>query len=514
MVENKNLIFIVAYNHESFVERVVARIPEAVLIDPCNELLIIDDASRDETFFISDQLKRKYPQARIRVLKNPVNQGYGGNQKIGYRYAIDHQFARVFLIHGDGQYDPAQIPEFLKAYEMGDADAVFGTRMASVKSAYNGGMPVYKIIGNKILTFLENRVLGSRLSEFHSGYRSYSVDLLKKIPFEANSNDFHFDTEIIIQCLAVKGKIQELPISTHYGDEVCHVDGMSYAYNVIKACLHFKLHGMGFFFDRKYDFQNYSYQEKTSRYSSHFLLSEEVRAGSRVLDIGCGTGQVAKHLIERGCTVDGIDIIEESQAYSGLRRYYQLDLSKEPKRLAAILATETYDYILMADIIEHLVSPESFLDLIRSSHRQSPAPEIVASTGNVGFIVVRSMLALGQFNYGPRGILDRTHTRLFTAKSFKYLFEQCGYKVDLVKPVPMPFDLVFGAKSRIGKFFEALNLFLLKIRPRLFAYQFIVKAEPLPTVPQLLELSSQNADRLRKSMPSIEGVVNPADSHP
>ena len=109
----------------------------------------------------------------------------------------------------------------------GDADAVFGSRMIDKRAARAGGMPAYKWIGNQILTQFQNRILGTRLSEFHSGYRLYSTAALAQVPFEKNTNDFHFDTEIIIQFVLKNLRIAELPIPTFYGNEICHVDGMS-----------------------------------------------------------------------------------------------------------------------------------------------------------------------------------------------------------------------------------------------------------------------------------------------
>src|SRR5205814_3453044 len=133
----------------------------------------------------------------ITVLRNEYNQGYGGNQKVGYAYAIAEGFDFVAMVHGDGQYAPEELPNLLAPLRAGDADAVFGSRMMHRLGALKGGMPLYKFIGNRILSTAQNALLQTRLSEFHSGYRIYSVRTLAGIPFDLNSNDFHFDTEII-----------------------------------------------------------------------------------------------------------------------------------------------------------------------------------------------------------------------------------------------------------------------------------------------------------------------------
>ena len=484
---NKNLIFIVAYNHETSLESVIRRIPAAVLEDPSNEVLVIDDGSRDRTFFVGQELAARFAgRARITVFKNPVNQGYGGNQKLGYRYAIDHGFERVILVHGDGQYAPEILGDFIAEYATpGQPDAVFGTRVFQWRSALKGGMPVYKLVGNRILTWVQNWLLSSKMSEFHSGYRSYSTALLARIPFERNSNDFHFDTEIIIQALAAGAKIVEIPIPTHYGDEVCHVNGMRYAWNVIVASTHFKLQRLGFLYDRRFDVGDYGYEWKKSEFATHSRLVESVVPGSRVLDVGCGRGALAERLVERACTVDGVDILDPEEVGASILRYWQIDLNKQRERLAHVLSENHYDAIVLGDVIEHLNDPEDFLDLVRASVKDITKVRVVVSTGNVAFIVVRLMLLLGQFNYGPRGILDRTHTRLFTRASIRRLFEQSGYRIESLEVAPLPFTVAFPKSRVLAPWLERVGYRLAKMRHGLFAYQLVYEATPLPTAKHL-----------------------------
>src|SRR5690606_38275953 len=124
----------------------------------------------------------------ITVVRNAVNRGYGGNQKVGYAYAIERRFHIVAMLHGDGQYTPEELPRLLEPLVRGEADAVFGSRMMERFAALRGGMPLYKFVGNKVLTTIENLLLGTRLSEFHSGYRIYSVRALQSLPLELNSD--------------------------------------------------------------------------------------------------------------------------------------------------------------------------------------------------------------------------------------------------------------------------------------------------------------------------------------
>ena len=137
------------------------------------------------------------------------------------------------MLHGDGQYAPEELPRFIKMFHDDNLDAVFGSRMKSYKSALEGGMPLYKFLGNIGLTFIQNIILGSRISEFHSGYRSFRVESLKRIEFENKANYYHFDTEIIIEFLKKKLNILEIHIPTHYGDEISHLKSIPYGLQVL-----------------------------------------------------------------------------------------------------------------------------------------------------------------------------------------------------------------------------------------------------------------------------------------
>ncbi len=358
------LIFIVAYNAETTIERVLARIP-ASLHSPDVEVLIIDDSSKDNTFASSLRFQQGSAAFKITILRTPRNQGYGGNQKLGYRYAIDHGFDIVALVHGDGQYAPEKLPALLEPLVRGQADAVFGSRMIDKAAARAGGMPAYKWLGNQVLTQFQNRLLGTQLSEFHSGYRLYSTAALAQVPFEKNTNDFHFDTEIIIQFVLRKLHIAELPIPTFYGDEICHVNGMKYAWDVCKATIKARLCGIHLFYDRKFDVNPAlgRHSDKLGFESSQTFALEACPRGKSVLQLGLGHENVAAELRARDCSVTALDFAAN-------------DLAQPVPYVPAPRLPEdvgNFDQILLMDLVEHLHDPETFVDDLRRRMRGAAA---------------------------------------------------------------------------------------------------------------------------------------------
>jgi glycosyltransferase involved in cell wall biosynthesis len=481
------LIFIVAYNAATTIEEVLNRIPRTLQTQDV-EILIIDDSSKDDTFVNGLRYQQRNSAFKITVLRTQRNQGYGGNQKLGYRYAIDNGFDIVALVHGDGQYAPEKLPELLAPFARNETDAVFGSRMIDKRAARRGGMPAYKWIGNQILTWFQNRMLGTKLSEFHSGYRLYSTAALAQVPFEKNTNDFHFDTEIIIQFLLKKLRIVELAIPTFYGDEVCHVNGLRYAWDVFKSTVKARLCGIHLFYDRKFDVdpESVSHSDKLAFPSSQTFAVESCGAGKNVLQLGIGHANVAAELERRECRVTTIDF-SASELDSNATH-----LPVNPSLPADLPA---YDQILLMDLIEHLHDPENFMDTLRKQ-TAGRRPEVIITSANVAFFVTRLMLAFGQFNYSRKGILGIGHRRLFTFKSMRALLEQAGYEILEARGVPAPFPLAIGTNFW-SKALLQINGTLLKLSKSLFAYQVCIRARALPDSRHLLTETISGSAALR-----------------
>ena len=232
-------ILIVAYNAQETLTKVLDRIPSD-FVKQIDAILVCDDASTDDTHKVglSYQIKSQLP---LTIVRHEINLGYGGNQKTGYQWALEKNLDLVVLLHGDGQYAPEYLPQMVEPIVSGRAEVVFGSRMITQGGARQGGMPLYKFVGNKILTTLQNRLAKVSLTEWHSGYRAYSVASLRRINFLKNSDYFDFDSQIILQMIGARQRIVEIEIPTFYGDEISRVNGIKYGIKILIHTLKFRL---------------------------------------------------------------------------------------------------------------------------------------------------------------------------------------------------------------------------------------------------------------------------------
>jgi 2-polyprenyl-3-methyl-5-hydroxy-6-metoxy-1,4-benzoquinol methylase len=463
----------VAYNAVSTLTRVLDRIPESVR-RRVSEIYVFDDSSKDDTYLVGMGYKAVHQMYNLSIFRNPSNLGYGGNQKQGYDYALRMGYDVVVLLHGDGQYAPEVLEDLIGPVERGEADAVFGSRMMPPRAALKGGMPLYKWLGNRVLTGFENRLLGMDLTEFHSGYRVYSTRALAQVPFRENSDDFHFDTEIIVQFHQHGLRIAERPIPTYYGDEICYVNGLKYAFNVAKSVMQYRLQRAGFRRYAKYDLAQ-PYARKYSAGSSHQRIARLVRGRDlRILDVGCAGGTIAGLIDNPNTEIVGIDREDVPGRSPRIARFVQQDIEQgfDPSGLG------TFDYILLADVLEHVRNPREVLEKCRACLR--PGGSVVVAVPNVGHWSVRFSLLFGRFNYRPRGILDATHVHFYTKSSIRRLLTEAGYRVARLDATPVPVPDLFPelARNWLVRFGHALATGLARLWKALFGYQFVITAVP------------------------------------
>lgn len=500
MPKPKILVFIVAYNASPFIHGVLDRIQDEVWQNQHfdTEVLIIDDHSPDDTFHVAHAYTAQHPELSITVLHNPVNQGYGGNQKLGYFYAIQNGFDAVILLHGDGQYPSEAILPMVEPILAGQADAVFGSRMINKRDALKGKMPLYKWVGNQILTTLQNTILGANLSEFHTGYRAYAVAALGQLPFKYNSNYFDFDTDIIIQFLNTKKRIHEIAIPTRYGEEESRVNGWRYGALILLTSLRSRLVPFGLFYHPKFDYSsnNTVYTLKLGYASSHQYALDGVQTGERVLELGGGAGFLVDALREKAAHITTIDrqvqpLAQERSDVAIQSRLEDFDFADAPE----------VDIILLLDVLSELSRPEAVLEALRQRYGNTPARMLV-STGNTAFFLVRLNLLLGRFNYSRRGMLNLNNKFLFTEASLRRLLDYTGFNIVRVRGVPLPTPLVLG-DNRIARLVLALNLLLIRLSRSLFAYQLMIEVQPKPTLGHLLADAEQTSQQLLSGPPQV-----------
>lgn len=231
--QKKIVIYIPAWNTAHLLKPTFDEIPEGI----AGRIILVDNVSTDNTVETAKSLG-------IEVIQHETNRGYGGSQKSGYLNFLENEGDLVVMLHSDFQYDPKCIPDLVAPIVEGKADAVLGSRILGGQ-ALKGGMPWWKFIFNRFLTHLENLVIGATIVEYHTGFRAYSRRLLETIPFEKNSDNFLFDTEILIQVHHFGFRITEIPIPTRYTEGASMMtfgQGVVYGLGVFKALFYYILH--------------------------------------------------------------------------------------------------------------------------------------------------------------------------------------------------------------------------------------------------------------------------------
>jgi glycosyltransferase involved in cell wall biosynthesis len=239
VTRGKVIIVMPAYNAAVTLERTFKDIPQGI----AEKVILVDDGSKDDTVEIATRLG-------IAVIRHEKNKGYGSNQKTCYREALAQGADVIVMLHPDYQYDSRLIPYFLGYIELNICDIMLGSRIRTRREALRGGMPLYKYLMNRILTLVENIVLGQNLGDFHSGFRIYRREVLEKIPFEKNSDDFAFDSEFLVQAAFQGFRIGDAPVPVRYFSEassIGFVGSLRYGLKTLWTLARYLLHKWGVF---------------------------------------------------------------------------------------------------------------------------------------------------------------------------------------------------------------------------------------------------------------------------
>ena len=231
------IVVMPAYNAESTLEQTWRDIPPGA----ADEVIVVDDASRDGTVAVAQRLG-------LTVIRHARNLGYGANQKTCYRAALERGADIVAMIHPDYQYDARVLPHLVAFIHFGICDVVLGSRIRSRQEALRGGMPPWKYVANRVLTIIENFVLGQNLGDFHSGLRVYRREVLETIPFEVNSDDFVFDSQFLAQAVHFGFRLGDAPVPARYFPEASSINfrrSVTYGFRTLEVLVHFFAHRRG-----------------------------------------------------------------------------------------------------------------------------------------------------------------------------------------------------------------------------------------------------------------------------
>jgi glycosyltransferase involved in cell wall biosynthesis len=232
----KIIVVLPAYNAAKTLEKTYREIP----FEFVDDVVLVDDASRDDTAEVTCRLG-------IRTIIHPENKGYGGNQKTCYETALGLGADIVVMLHPDYQYTPHLITAIAAMIAYGEFDAVLASRILGI-GALKGGMPIYKYVANRMLTLLENLLLGHKLSEYHTGYRAFSREVLERLPLDLNSDDFIFDNQMLAQIIWFGYRIGEVSCPTKYFEEASSINfrrSVVYGLGVLKTAVQFRFSRMG-----------------------------------------------------------------------------------------------------------------------------------------------------------------------------------------------------------------------------------------------------------------------------
>jgi 2-polyprenyl-3-methyl-5-hydroxy-6-metoxy-1,4-benzoquinol methylase len=335
-------------------------------------------------------------------------------------------------------------------------------------------MPAYKYVGNKILTSIENRMLGSDLSEFHSGYRAYNVHTLKELDLSATSDDFNFDTQIIIALHAQGKRIVEIAIPTFYGDEISHVNGLKYAGQVVTDVAVYRLARLGLTPGELAEVTEDQEERESEAESNRAILglTADLPPG-RVLDVGVGRPRLAGALRDRGHRVTGVAAVATPMAEKFVDDLATGDLDHGLPHGGG----GPYELVVAADTLEHVRNPARLLR--QMADELTPGGRLIVTLPNFGHWYPRLRTVVGAFDYDQRGILDTTHVRFFTRRSILRMIKKSGLVVTRMETTGLPLDVVLGRPSVAKRVLARLDSALVRLRPTMFAYEFVLELRPL-----------------------------------
>jgi SAM-dependent methyltransferase len=440
-------VLVVAHNVADVLTGTLDRIP-AAFRERVEEIIVLDDASADDTFPVAAAWGRRNRLGRTTVLQHTKHLGHGGTRKAGLRIAVDHGLDVVAVISGDGRCDPESLPAMVSPVIDEGTDAVIGMP----ETAADEG--VLRRACGGALTRIGERLLGASLSGVHESYRAYGTAALREIAFEADADGPEFDTQVVIQLRHGAKRIVEVPVP----GRAAAVD-LKQDIGVVREVLEYRRVGLGFGTSDWVPEMD-SARGETGATSHEALLAElaDLSVG-RVLDLGCADGRFAERIRALGHRVVGVDRAEHDGVRDRMNLFVRADLNEGIPLEARVAAG--YDVVVAGNILQFLVQPERLLREIRGVLR--PGGQLYVCVPNAVHWYPRLRFLFGRFDYDRRGILDVHHLRFFTRGSLHRLLVRTGYDILGTQVGALP----FGGQRRLAR-----------VWPGLFGYQLMARTTP------------------------------------
>jgi 2-polyprenyl-3-methyl-5-hydroxy-6-metoxy-1,4-benzoquinol methylase len=427
------------------------------------EIVVVQEPGSTTDWPPAEQLA---PDRREVILlhRSPRDTGFGGVRKAAFEYALRRGFDFAIVMR-DGLHPPQLLPGLVHPVLVDPRRVVVASRVV------RRGEP-FRAVAHVLATGFLNRILGLRQHDYHSDFRLYPLAALRQIPFQLNADDRAFDMQLVIQCRALGVPIEEASAPPAWREYPTARFGLTHVMRACGTALDYRLHQLHATRRGRYFVDHgVQYALKFSRTGSHMQIVDAIRPGSRVLDLGCSQGLLARPLREKNVRVTGVDARSPEGLADELDEYFQRNL-EEPVELPT---GRVFDHVLVADVIEHVRNPTQLLRSVRRFLK--PEGSLIISTPNIAVWFYRLSLLVGRFEYGPRGVLDETHVHLYTRATFRRQVEKAGFQVLRERVTSLPFEVVFEStgRSRLIRAIASLYHLLARLWPGMFAYQFILE---------------------------------------
>jgi 2-polyprenyl-3-methyl-5-hydroxy-6-metoxy-1,4-benzoquinol methylase len=454
----------------SRIHDVIGRLPEPL------------DAWLDEIVVMADpDLARSAPasgrpaelgKVDLLVHRSPRPQDFGAARKAAFEYALRRDFDLVVVFRA-GVHPPEAVPALLEPLLEDPDGVVVGSRLVPGAAARRESGRLRRLVHLGAAVLLD-RILRLRLRDYQSTLRVLPKRVLRAIPFQLDADDGRFDIHLLVQCRALGVRLHEVPAAPGWREFPTAWAGVRALLRVLAEAVDYRMHQLHLVRRGRFLVDaDVRYQLKRSPTGSHAQIVDAIRPGTRVLDLGCSQGLLARPLRAKDVLLTGVDARPPEGLAEELHEYFQRDL-EQPLQLPT---GRVFDYVVCSDVIEHLRERETLLRSVRRFLREDG--RLIISTPNIALWFYRLSLFVGRFEYGPRGVLDRTHVHLFTRATFRREVERAGFRVLRERVTALPFEVVFEStgRSRLVAALAQLYWLLARLWPEMFAYQVILEAE-------------------------------------